>query len=174
MKEYDVIIAGGGVAGAFAAYRIAKQKTIKACLIEFGRPPGKRRKQLEGWLGCFPTGNTRLYLDDVEKVKKLIDDKEADKYNQIVLDILSEYGPIKPAKIKKPSDTVKNRTLNYKIDYLNYAQWKPDNVHLLSRGLAEFIENAGNVDCEFDNEVKNITCLIYKFTNENKKIDGSS
>jgi len=163
MKEYDIIIAGGGVAGAFAAYRIAKQKTIKACLIEFGRPPGKRRKQLEGWLGCFPTGNTRLYLDDVEKVKKLIDDKEADKYNQIVLEILSEYGSIKPAKIKKPSDTVKNRTLNYKVDYLNYAQWKPDNVHLLSRGLAEFIENAGNVDCEFDNEIKNITYKDDKF-----------
>lgn len=159
MKEYDVIIAGGGVAGAFAAYRIAKQKNIKACLIEFGRPPGKRRKQLEGWLGCFPTSNTRLYLDDIQKVESLVGSKNAAKYNDIVLDILSDYGPLKPNKSKKPQDTIKNKInqLGYTAQYLNYVQWKPENVHLLSRGIADFINESGNVDLEFDNEIKSIT-----------------
>ena len=97
MKEYDVIIAGGGIAGAFAAYRIAKSKKNKACLIEFGRPPGKRRKQLEGWLGCFPTGNSRLYLTDVDKVKKVVDDEMVIKAEKDVFRFLEKYGNVRKA-----------------------------------------------------------------------------
>jgi len=67
---YDVAILGGGVAGAFASYVLSKEKKLKTCLIEFGRPPSKRRKQLEGWLGCFPNSNARLYIEN-RRNKKL-------------------------------------------------------------------------------------------------------
>ncbi len=158
MKEYDVIIAGGGVAGVFSAYRISQQKNIKACLIEFGRPPGKRRKQLEGWLGCFPTSNTRLYMDDINTIELIVGSKSATKASQNVLNVLSQYGDIKPTKNKKPNDSVKTRisNLGYDINYLTYAQWKPENVHALSKDIADKIEARGNIDFEFDNEIKSI------------------
>ncbi len=165
MREYDVIIAGGGVAGVFAAYRISQQKGIKACLIEFGRPPGKRRKQLEGWLGCFPTGNSRLYEYDVSKVNLLAGERATTKSYTEVADVLSKYGSLKPIKNRVPNNSVVNKIVGqgYHINYLPYAQWKPENVHALSKGIAEHIEEKGNVDFEFDNEIKCIHRAPNKF-----------
>ena len=54
MNKYDVGIIGAGVAGAFAALRISQNNPgTKTIIFDFGRPPGKRRRQLEGWFGCF-------------------------------------------------------------------------------------------------------------------------
>lgn len=168
MREYDVIIAGGGVAGAFAAYKLSKTKNTKVCLIEFGRPPGKRRKQLEGWLGCFPTGNSRLYLNDVDKVKTITNTSVASKAEKDVFKFLSDYGNMKPVKDKKVNENVKKRIIenNYDIEYLSYIQWKPENVHLLSRGLSDFIEKNKNIELCFDNGIKDISKINDKFVLE--------
>jgi len=57
-KSYDIGIIGGGIAGAFAALRLAEHHKKKKCILfELGRPPAKRRRQLEGWFGCFPFGD---------------------------------------------------------------------------------------------------------------------
>lgn len=42
MNVFDVGIVGAGVAGAFAALRVAERhKKTKAILFDIGRPPGK-------------------------------------------------------------------------------------------------------------------------------------
>jgi len=169
--KYDVIIAGGGVAGAFAAYRISKSKDLRACLIEFGRPPGKRRKQLEGWLGCFPTGNARLYLDDIDGLEKLVGARRYANAREDVLKFLCKYAPVKGVKIRKPLETAKFRaaSVGYEIAYREYAQWKPENIHALSKDLAEWIECANKTDMVFDNEIKSISKKGDYFTVETEE-----
>src|SRR5277367_2230929 len=69
MNNYDVGIIGGGVAGAFATLKLAKDhKNAKVILFDLGRPPAKRRRQLEGFLGCLPNSDGKLYLNDLDKV----------------------------------------------------------------------------------------------------------
>jgi len=158
-NEYDIIIAGGGVAGAFAAYKISQTKNApKTCLIEYGRPPGKRRKQLEGWLGCFPTGNGRLYSNDIKRLEQIVPSEIVGKTHKQIIKILSDYGSSKIIKSKKPKHSVINKlsTTGYDIEYNDYIQWKPENVHLLSRGFAEAIEANKKVECVFDNEIYSI------------------
>jgi len=66
MMIYDVGIIGAGVAGSFASLKLAKEhKNVKAILFDLGRPPMKRRRQLEGWLGCLPNSDVKLYLSHI-------------------------------------------------------------------------------------------------------------
>ena len=77
MTNYDVGIIGAGVAGSFAALKIAKDhKNIKTILFDLGRPPMKRRRQLEGWLGCLPNSDGKLYLNDLDRVSNLVGAKK--------------------------------------------------------------------------------------------------
>jgi len=170
-NSFDIIIAGGGIAGAFAAYRLSKlTRNIKIGLIEFGRPPGKRRKQLEGWFGCFPTSNSRLYQNDITKVEALTGhhcDKVFDKLNHI----LADFGSTKFISSKKPSVTAKQRAskLGYTYNQYDYIQWKPENVHLLSRFIAEEIEKNPSIQLIFDNGINAVTKKNKKFVLETEQ-----
>jgi len=158
-NEYDIIIAGGGIAGAFAAYRLSQMKNApRTCLIEYGRPPGKRRKQLEGWLGCFPTGNGRLYTNDLIRLQEIAQATTINTIFKQSLKLLSNYGPSKITKSKKPKQSVLNNlnSTGYSIEYNDFIQWKPENIHLLSRGLASKIDSNNKITCMFDNEIYDI------------------
>jgi len=153
---YDVGIIGAGVAGSFAALRIAeKYPKINAILIDVGRPPGKRRRQIEGWLGCFPTGDGKIYMNDLDKVKDVVDGRKAAPAFKWVLDQLGEVNSMRLIKTSKISAAAKKRIKEngLEIQYNNYYQWKPESVHKLSKYMAEYIENIGNVTLCFDNEV---------------------
>ena len=77
-KAYDISIVGSGIAGSFAALRLAERyPDVKAILIDVGRPPMKRRRQLEGFLGCFPIGDGKIYPGDLERVKDAVDGRKA-------------------------------------------------------------------------------------------------
>ena len=152
---YDVAILGAGVAGAFAAYKICDEKKLKCCLIEFGRPPGKRRKQLEGWLGCFPSSNARLYFKS-DNIKSLCGVKAFSSNEKLLKNIMFENGNINESKNKEPAETVKKRLkkFGYSLDLNNYIQWKPESIHSLSRFISEKITDKENLEFMFDTEVK--------------------
>jgi uncharacterized FAD-dependent dehydrogenase len=155
-SSYDIGIIGSGVAGAFAALRLAeKHKDAKAILFEFGRPPGKRRRQLEGWFGCFPTGDGRIYTEDVNKVGDLADGRRVKSISRWFFNRLSEVNPAKVIKSKQPSVTLqkKIKSLGFDLTVHNYQQWYPDCIHQLSRMTADVVEGAGNIEFSFDNEV---------------------
>lgn len=159
-NRFDVGIIGAGVAGAFAALRIAQlQPSVKTIIFDLGRPPGKRRRQLEGWLGCLPAGDGKIYTGDLDKVLKVADGRKAKPVHKWVMDIFQQANPMKFIQDSTPSSSAQKRlekaNLQFKLN--DYYQWKPDSIHQLSRIISEQIESVKNVQVSFDNEVHKIT-----------------
>lgn len=159
MTNYDVGIIGAGVAGSFAALKIAKDhKNIKTILFDLGRPPMKRRRQLEGWLGCLPNSDGKLYINDIDKVANLVGAKKAKSAHTWVENNLQKIGNFKIIKDKSPSISTekKFKKIGYDIILNNHTQLYPKDIHNLSKYMAETIEVGQNVTFNFDNEVKRI------------------
>lgn len=160
MNKYDIGIIGAGVAGVFAALRISQcNPSIKTIIFDFGRPPGKRRRQLEGWFGCFPAGDGKIYPGDLDNVLTLVDGRKARHANKWVFDTLAQANYMKLVKDTLPHATTQKRIhqANFIIKTNDYYQWKPESIHHLSKIISEDIEKAGNTDFSFDNEVQNIS-----------------
>ena len=109
-KNYDIGIIGSGIAGTFAALRATEHhKNANVILFELGRPPMKRRRQLEGFLGCFPTGDGKIYLNDINKVLDIVDGRKAGPANKWVMSWMNEVNPMKETKDRKPSAAMLKR-----------------------------------------------------------------
>lgn len=159
-KIYDIVILGAGVAGSFAVYKLSRFKDIKYCLIDFGRPPGKRRKQLQGWMGCFPHSNARLYLNScsmsyglnksIEEISGKRISKNVDRY---VKSVFGEYGNLDGDLPKFPNNKILKRIsdLGYECRTNSFSQWKPESIHSLSKHIASYIEDKG--DFYYDDEI---------------------
>ena len=157
IEKYDITIIGSGPAGAFATYKAAVEKTDqKVCVVEFGRPPGKRRKQMEGWFGCFMSSNLRFYTDDLIGLNSICGDSKSE-YDEL-LDFLKTINKTEIVKQKEPSDEAKNRIVTNGYTYkLNpYFQWQSENVHLMSKKVAAIVESNKNITCKFDTECFNV------------------
>lgn len=159
MSNFDVGIVGAGVAGAFATLKIAKDyKNVKTVVFDLGRPPMKRRRQLEGWLGCFPNSDGKLYQNNISKVADLVGTRKAKSANTWFSHVLSNIDDFKTVKDKAPSASMikKISKIGYDISLNDYIQMYPKDVHALSKHMAELIENSSNITFSFDNEVKSI------------------
>lgn len=159
MKIFDIGIIGGGVSGAFACLRAAENfKDKNVILFELGRPMGKRRRQLEGWFGCFPFSDGKLYVNDVDKVMSLVDGRRTRAVDKWVQNKFATSGSMKVVKNKLPSATVQNKSANlgFTVNTHDYVQWKPESIHKLSRVISDKLDKVGNVEFSFDNEVHQI------------------
>lgn len=159
MNNFDVGIIGAGVAGAFATLKIAKDyKDTKAVVFDLGRPPMKRRRQLEGWLGCLPNSDGKLYMNNLLKVAELTGIKKAKSSNTWFNNVLSNIDNFKVVKDKSPlvSMDKKLKKIGYEVSVNDYIQIYPKDIHALSKYMAESIENSGNITFSFDNEVKTV------------------
>jgi hypothetical protein len=159
MSNFDIGIIGAGVAGAFATLKIAKDyKNAKAIVFDLGRPPMKRRRQLEGWLGCLPNSDGKLYLSNLDKVAEVTGLRKAKSANTWINNVLSNIGSFKTVIDKSPLVSMEKKIKKNGYDlFLNdYTQIYPKDIHALSKHMAETIENAGNVTFNFDNEVKKV------------------
>lgn len=167
-KTWDIGIIGAGPAGVFAALRLAERhKSLKVVVFEFGPPPPnclrqdpihvkRRRRQLEGYLGCFPTGDGKIYLDeDAEKVLEIADGRRVRAIKDWLALQFGEVNVQRSLKPKQPSPALKKAIADNGFDLIvhNYDQWNPDQIHQLSKISAEKIESAGNVYLSFDTEV---------------------
>lgn len=158
-SKFDVAVIGAGVAGAFATLRIAKQhKNTKTLLIELGKPCGKRRRFLESWFGCFPTGDGKLYKYDIDNVLDLVDGRRAKAINKWIMDYFNDVNKTKIIQPKNPSADIikKSKELNFDLKLHPYMQWYPESIHRLSRLVADELDIAKNIEMSFDNEVFNI------------------
>lgn len=165
-ENYDITIIGSGPSGAFATYKLAKSNTKqKVCLIEFGKPPGKRRKQMEGWFGCFMSSNLRFYTRDMEQLNAY---KSSTSYYNEFLQCLKSVSKLELSKNKEPSeDIIKLLIQNqYTFDLNPHYQLYSEHIHLLSRTIAEVIEPKTNITCKFDTECLNVRKTAKEFVIE--------
>lgn len=156
MENYDIAIIGAGVAGAFATYKLClENKDLKIAVIDIGRPPLKRRRQLEGWLGCLPNSDGKFYSTDVQNVEKIIGKEESDKSLKYLDDFFKSTFEYKNTRAKKPTKETqaKIKELGYSIDTHSYFQIYPKDVHLSSKKMNKFIEDHMNLHYYFDQEV---------------------
>jgi hypothetical protein len=167
-QTFDIGIIGAGPAGIFAALRLAERhKNLKVVVFEFGPPPPnclrqdpihvkRRRRQLEGYLGCFPTGDGKIYLDeDSDKVLEIVDGRRVKAVKEWLSTQLNEVSAPREIKTKHPSATIKKTIADngFGLVMHTYDQWNPDQIHKLSKITSEKIEAAGNVFFSFDTEV---------------------
>lgn len=156
---YDIGIIGVGTAGAFCCYQLAvnypKQRVIA---FDLGRPPAKRRRQLEGFLGCLPSSDGKLYLNDIRKVADLVGLKKAKNAFASFKTIMKEVNSMKVIKDAKPYAKVSKKLedLGYEIELNDYIQIYPKEIHQLSKNMVKAFEEVGNIDFEFDDEVLDI------------------
>jgi len=159
MKDFDVGIIGAGVAGAFATLKLAKDhKNVKAILFDLGRPPMKRRRQLEGWLGCLPNSDGKLYQSDVSKVAELTGLRRAKSAHTWFRHVLEQVDEFKVIKDRAPTTSLekKIKKLGYDIALNDHIQIYPKEIHALSKHMAELIEVGKNITFNFDSEVVRI------------------
>lgn len=156
---FDVGIIGAGVAGAFATFKIAKEhKNVKTVLFDLGRPPMKRRRQLEGWLGCLPNSDGKLYINNIDKVANLTGLRKAKSAFTSFNNILANIDDFKIVKDKSPSVSMEKKLKKAEYDILlnDYIQLYPKDIHALSKYMAESIETNKNITFSFDNEVRSV------------------
>lgn len=167
MNNYDIGIIGAGVAGACATYRIAKEyKNTKVVLFDLGRPPMKRRRQLEGWLGVLPNSDGKIYLNDTDKITNLIGTRKAKAGTKWFSNLIENVSDFKTIKDKSPSINSMKRIKKsgYDVSLNNYVQLYPKEIHALSKFMADGIESFRNITFSFDNEVLGITKQKNMFT----------
>lgn len=158
-NTYDVAIIGSGVAGAFAALKLSKDnKNLKTILFDLGRPPGKRRRQLEGWFGVLPNSDGKLYSHDVSKVADIVGARKAKSGHSWVMNYFKNHIEYKSVEDKKVYVGVEKRMKKNGFEhyYNDFIQLYPREIHTISKRLAEDVENGGNVCFSFDNEVYKI------------------
>ena len=124
MTIFDVGIIGAGVAGAFATAKIAKDyKDAKTIVFDLGRPPMKRRRQLEGWLGCLPNSDGKLYISDINKVSELTGLRKAKSSFTYFNHILSNVDNFKVTKDKNIqvslAEAIRQRRIDLTKNYDN-------------------------------------------------------
>jgi len=159
MNIFDIGIIGAGVAGAFATYRINKYHSdINTILFDLGKKPQKRRRQLEGWLGCLPNSDGKLFLNDLSLAKKIVGPKKTKIAHDWFMSIISNIGTFKTVNDKFPSTSIikKIRKQGYDINLNDYIQTYPKDIHALSKYIAEDLEQNKNITYSFDNEILDI------------------
>lgn len=159
MSNYDIGIIGAGVAGAFATLRIAQEYSdAKTIVFDLGRPPMKRRRQLEGWLGCLPNSDGKLYQSDINKVSKLTGLRKAKSANTWVSHVLENIDSFKIIKDKPLGINLSKRItkLGFEIIQNDYMQMYPKEIHLLSKYISDIVDECENITLSFDNEIKTV------------------
>ena len=159
MTIFDVGIIGAGVAGAFATFKIAKDyKDVKTIVFDLGRPPMKRRRQLEGWLGCLPNSDGKIYLSDTSKVSELTGLRKAKSAFTYFNHVLGNVDTFKVVKDKSPQVSLekKLKKAGYEVFLNDYIQLYPKDIHALSKHMAGVVEQNKNITFSFDNEIKKV------------------
>jgi len=151
---YDLAIVGAGVAGCFAAQRLEENYNLKILLLDLGRSFAKRRRQIEGAMGCLPSGDGKWYLSQADQFNHL-DGRRFNSAKKWLDKKIDECGNSKIVKDCSPSVAFKNKIskLGYEISYNDHIQWKPENIHKLSKIFNDTFENSKNIKMQFDTEV---------------------
>lgn len=159
MNTFDIGIVGAGVAGAFATFKLAKtHKNAKVIVFDIGRPPAKRRRQLEGWLGVLPNSDGKLYLSDLTKITEIVGSRRAKSAYNWFNKTIENIGSFKSIKDRPLSVSLskKLKKAGFDIHLNDYVQLYPKDIHTLSKFMTEEMESNSNISFKFDTEVVDV------------------
>lgn len=172
-SNFDIAILGSGPAGLTALYQLqtlAPQK--KVILFELGRPPGKRRRQIEGWMGSVPFGDGKLWKNDSERVFNRIQNPKTFEVHSVLWNKAQEELKCKISKDNLPSVNLQKKIVNLQFEIENdtYLQCRPEHFHFLSKVFTDHLENYSNLTTKYDTEVKSIEKEnnFFKISTENE------
>jgi hypothetical protein len=157
---YDLAIVGCGLAGALAAYKLATDyPTVKVIIFDSGRPPLKRRTQVQGFLGNLPSSDGKLYLNNLSQVSSVIGTKKTNQYFEQFKKILHNIEFFPTVKDKGPQKSIVNKLKNnnYNLILNNYIQLYPKNMHELSRFFVKAYDQDKNLIFKFDTDANFIS-----------------
>ncbi len=154
---YELGIIGAGVAGCVSALRVQEKYKQKTIIFDIGHAFAKRRRQIEGALGCFPTGDGKLYLSDLEQFSAT-DGRSLRSVKDWVFNTWKLVGPNKVTKDKLPSNSMQKflSDNNFTIQLNDFIQWKPESVHNFSKLLVKEFEESQYLTFKFDTIVGKI------------------
>lgn len=159
MDCYDLGIIGAGVSGAFAALKVAKEyKNIKTIIFDIGRPPQKRRRQLEGFLGCLPNSDGKLYINDLNNISEISGNRKTKSIDNWISNYISNIIDFKIIKDKQPNASAEKRIkkAGFDIKLNDYIQLYPKDIHILSKDIASHIISSKHIKTSFDDDVLSI------------------
>lgn len=155
-NNFDVIVVGVGIAGMTCMYQLAtKHKGIKVLGIETGKKFAKRRLQMSGAMGLLPSGDGKLYQNDLSKVADLTSLRQAKSAHTVFKKLLGQITTLELIKDRSPLVGVKKKLnkLGYDIQLNDYTQLYPKDIHALSKHVAGIMEMNKNIHFSFDNHV---------------------
>lgn len=157
---FDCAIIGAGVAGCLAAARIAeKYPDTKTIIFDIGAGPSKRRRQIEGWLGCFPQSDGKIYPDLTELRNLTSGHKTRHAWSWFFQQLeAASKSTLKLVKSNEPQIGLQKKLseLGFQWKTHDYYQWKPESIHQLSKNISEPVEANPNFTFSFENEVHKI------------------
>jgi uncharacterized FAD-dependent dehydrogenase len=106
----------------------------------------------------LPNSDGKLYLNDITKVSELVGTRRINAANNFFSKILSQTGKFKTVKDKGPSSSLEKKLSKNSFNLVlnDYIQLYPKDIHVLSKNIADMVEQAGNTTFNFDNEVKKV------------------
>lgn len=154
---YDIAIIGMGTAGLFASIKLMEGKK-DIITFETGAGPSKRRHSIFGFLGSLPSGDGKIYLSDLNKVKSVAGatstnaaKKLFDKYFKKV----SDYRITRDSNVT--STLAKKIEKNgFQIEYNDYIQIIPKELHALSKIISKEMEDSEQFVSKYNLEIQDI------------------
>jgi len=104
-------------------------------------------------------------------ILKIAGTKNCEEANKLVMKLIKSNGTTIKNKYKEPSEIIKKllKKNGYALYENQYVQWKPANIHSLSREISEFVCDKPNIDFMFDTGISNVEFNkgIFKIITEN-------
>lgn len=160
MDTYDIAIVGAGIAGGFAALKIAKEyKNTKTILFELGKAPHKRRYQICGWLGILPNSDGKLFINDINEIENITTSRKANTAYNYFNNYVSNIIDFKITNDRAPNVSMEKKIQKseFEIRLNDFIQLYPKDIHILSKNMSNILFSSKNITMSFDNEVLNIT-----------------
>ena len=156
---YDVGVIGTGMAGTFALLKLTKEnKDLNIISFDAGAAPSKRRHQMYGFLGLFPNGDGKLYINDIDKLNNFSNKKNITSALNYFKSITDDNFKFKITKDSGPSKSMirKLSKLNLDVELNDFVQVIPKEIHQFSKKINKILDKNPNLISRYHTDIVSV------------------